>query len=126
MHISRVVRTLQQQAHLPTAHGTINPLEIAHFSRLSSQWWDEQGEFGFLHKMNPVRVQFIRQKLLEVSREERGEEALSLDSLGGLDVLDVGCGGGLLSEVRTVYLALLRSPIFIIEPCASWCPDIGD
>lgn len=106
MHISRAVRALQQQADFRTAHGTINPSEIAHFSRLSSQWWDEQGEFGLLHKMNPVRVQFIRQKLLEISREERGEEALRLGSLGGLDALDVGCGGGLLSEVRTVDLVL--------------------
>ncbi|KAJ7035061.1 S-adenosyl-L-methionine-dependent methyltransferase [Mycena alexandri] len=69
---------------------SINPAEIAHFSRLSSQWWDEAGEFSFLHKMNP---------LLEVARDEQpafNEPASSV--LKGLDVLDVGCGGGLLSE----------------------------
>ncbi len=68
---------------------TVNAAEIAHFSRLSSQWWDETGEFAFLHQMNPVRMQFIRQKLCD-----ENETALK-----GLDVLDVGCGGGLLSEV---------------------------
>jgi polyprenyldihydroxybenzoate methyltransferase/3-demethylubiquinol 3-O-methyltransferase len=53
-----------------------------------------------LHKMNPVRVQFIRQKLLEISRERHGEHISPSEVLRGLDVLDVGCGGGLLSEVR--------------------------
>ena len=43
---------------------TVNAEEVAHFSRLSSFWWDEKGEFGQLHKMNPVRVQFIREKLV--------------------------------------------------------------
>lgn len=79
---------------------SVNPAEIAHFSRLSSQWWDEAGEFSFLHQMNPVRVRFIREKLLEVARDE--QPALSeppSSVLKGLDVLDVGCGGGLLSEV---------------------------
>ncbi|KAF7330533.1 Ubiquinone biosynthesis O-methyltransferase, mitochondrial [Mycena venus] len=79
---------------------SINPAEIAHFSRLSSQWWDEAGEFSFLHKMNPVRIRFIREKLLEVARDEQPalNEPASGSILKGLDVLDVGCGGGLLSE----------------------------
>lgn len=77
---------------LPTKilRSTVNAAEIAHFSRLSAQWWDETGEFSFLHQMNPARMQFIRQK---VSHEFE-------TPLKGLDVLDVGCGGGLLSEVR--------------------------
>ena len=100
MQIPRLIRVFRRQVHSSVGHGTINPSEIAHFSRLSSQWWDEQGEFSFLHKMNPVRVQFIRQKLLEVSRDRDGEHVLSSEVLRGLDVLDVGCGGGLLSEVR--------------------------
>ncbi|KAJ6531793.1 S-adenosyl-L-methionine-dependent methyltransferase [Mycena capillaripes] len=85
---------------LHTTSSSINPTEIAHFSRLSSQWWDEAGEFSFLHKMNPVRIRFIREKLLEVARDEQPafNEPASSSLLRGLDVLDVGCGGGLLSE----------------------------
>ncbi|RDB27557.1 Ubiquinone biosynthesis O-methyltransferase [Hypsizygus marmoreus] len=99
MRLSNVVRALHRHVHAAASPGSINASEIAHFSRLSSQWWNEQGEFSFLHKMNPVRVQFIREKLLQVSREEKGEEASSSTKiLRGLDVLDVGCGGGLLSE----------------------------
>ncbi|KAJ7170687.1 S-adenosyl-L-methionine-dependent methyltransferase [Mycena crocata] len=78
---------------------TVNPAEIAHFSRLSSQWWDEAGEFSFLHQMNPVRMRFIREKLLEVARDEQPlSDPSPANVLKGLDVLDVGCGGGLLSE----------------------------
>ncbi|KAF8159435.1 S-adenosyl-L-methionine-dependent methyltransferase [Crassisporium funariophilum] len=81
------------------SHGSVNSDEIAHFSKLSSEWWDEQGEFSFLHKMNPVRMQFIRDKLLEVARDENPYAELEGGNvLKGLDVLDVGCGGGLLSE----------------------------
>jgi len=96
------VRYFQSAA---TTSSTVNAAEIAHFSRLSSLWWDEQGEFSMLHRMNPVRVSYIREKLLEATYEDQGEDARrELESkcavLSGMDVLDVGCGGGLLSEVR--------------------------
>jgi 2-polyprenyl-6-hydroxyphenyl methylase/3-demethylubiquinone-9 3-methyltransferase len=85
------------------ADTTINEDEIAHFSRLSSEWWDEQGEFSFLHKMNPVRMRFMADKLLEIAREEDTHTSLEgRDVLQGLHVLDVGCGGGLLSEVDSL------------------------
>jgi len=80
---------------------TVDASEIELFSRLSSQWWDERGEFAMLHKMNPVRMEFIKQKLLEVRLEEQCSPIPpSVTPLEGLDILDVGCGGGLLSEVR--------------------------
>ncbi|KAI0258711.1 3-demethylubiquinone-9 3-methyltransferase [Gloeopeniophorella convolvens] len=88
------------QASAPDV-STVNDAEIAHFSRLSALWWDERGEFGLLHKMNPHRMDFIRAKVLEVAREEEGEVAARARQgriLEGLDVLDVGCGGGILSE----------------------------
>ncbi|PFH50262.1 hypothetical protein AMATHDRAFT_75728 [Amanita thiersii Skay4041] len=91
----------ERESSLPTHTSTINNAEIAHFSKLSSQWWDEQGEFSFLHKMNPVRVQFIREKLLQAAYEDGviPEDTPSTHNpLRRLDVLDVGCGGGLLSE----------------------------
>ena len=87
-----------------STNSSVNASEIAHFSRLSSLWWDEQGEFAFLHKMNPLRMQFVREKVLEITREEIGEDAISgSNPLHGLDILDVGCGGGLLSEVRSPH-----------------------
>lgn len=83
---------------------SVNTEEVAFFSRLSSAWWDESGEYAQLHRMNPKRVQFVKDKLLEVAREEHGEaHADHMEAggkpLAGMDVLDVGCGGGLLSEV---------------------------
>ncbi|KAI0794035.1 ubiquinone biosynthesis O-methyltransferase [Fomes fomentarius] len=73
---------------------SVNPDEIAHFSKLSQLWWDERGEFGMLHKMNPVRVGFVRQKVLEMQREDGEGDVNETRPLAGLDVLDVGCGGG--------------------------------
>jgi polyprenyldihydroxybenzoate methyltransferase/3-demethylubiquinol 3-O-methyltransferase len=79
---------------------TVDASEIEHFSKLSSQWWDERGEFAMLHKMNPVRMDFIKQKLQEIQLEEGiPPSPSSATPLEGLDILDVGCGGGLLSEV---------------------------
>jgi len=87
---------------------SVNPDEIDHFSKLSSEWWDEQGEFTFLHKMNPVRMRFITEKLLEVVQDETPELNIEKgDVLKDLDVLDVGCGGGLLSEVRFLATTML-------------------
>jgi polyprenyldihydroxybenzoate methyltransferase/3-demethylubiquinol 3-O-methyltransferase len=94
---------------------TVDASEIELFSRLSSQWWDERGEFAMLHQMNPVRMEFIRQKLQEVQLEGGTSSAsFSTTPLEGLDVLDVGCGGGLLSEVRdrkaTSFEKILTDP----------------
>ncbi|KAH9479352.1 Ubiquinone biosynthesis O-methyltransferase [Psilocybe cubensis] len=96
-HHSQGVRTIHSASASTTGTNSVNTDEIAHFSKLSSEWWDEKGEFNFLHKMNPVRIQFIREKMLEVAQAEN-PDLDSGDMLTGLDVLDVGCGGGLLSE----------------------------
>ncbi|GFZ45901.1 hypothetical protein JCM24511_03634 [Saitozyma sp. JCM 24511] len=90
---------------------TVNADEISHFSRLSSQWWSETGEFALLHRMNPARVSYIREKVaLDTSAEEpwtfenrhmdrAREKARGVGQwLKGMRCLDVGCGGGLLSE----------------------------
>lgn len=104
----------------PTDASSVRDSEIEHFSRLSSEWWNEKGEFGLLHVMNPSRVQFIREKLTEVVQHEdtlrasqKGKDgsdaALPVRFLQGKDVIDVGCGGGLLSEVRAPSLCLYRN-----------------
>jgi len=70
---------------------TIDPAEIAKFSALAAEWWNPKGPFGALHRLNPVRLQFIRDT---VSKHFRTAKAKPLT---GLDVLDLGCGGGLVS-----------------------------
>ncbi|MDZ4739427.1 MAG: bifunctional 2-polyprenyl-6-hydroxyphenol methylase/3-demethylubiquinol 3-O-methyltransferase UbiG [Alphaproteobacteria bacterium] len=73
---------------------TIDAAEIARFSALAAEWWNPHGKFGVLHKFNPVRLQFIRdQTIAHFKRDPKG-----LTPFTGLRLLDIGCGGGLLSE----------------------------
>lgn len=73
---------------------TIDPAEHAHFEKLARLWWDETGPFWPLHRMNALRVGYIRDQLVE----HLGLEPGSLAPLRGLRALDIGCGGGILSE----------------------------
>jgi len=107
---------------------TVDASEIELFSRLSSQWWDERGECAMLHKMNPVRMEFIKQKLQEIRLEEESSPtSLSVTPLEGLDILDVGCGGGLLSEVRRA-LSMFVEKILKVQPESrqARCEDYWD
>ncbi len=73
---------------------TLDPREVARFMALSGEWWDPDGKFRPLHRQGPARLAFIRDTLLA----HFGRTAKTLDCLKGLSVLDVGCGGGLVSE----------------------------
>ncbi len=73
---------------------TVDPDEISHFARDSDRWWDESGPFAPLHRLNPVRMKFIRDAV--TAHYERETDTLS--PLRGLKILDVGCGGGLVTE----------------------------
>lgn len=71
---------------------SLDPDEIAHFETLSTRWWDSKGPFAALQAMTPARVQYIKQhaaRLLGTNLET---------PLKGMDILDIGCGGGLLAE----------------------------
>jgi 2-polyprenyl-6-hydroxyphenyl methylase/3-demethylubiquinone-9 3-methyltransferase len=73
---------------------TVDEAEIARFSALAETWWDPRGKMAVLHKFNPVRLAYIR----DAACRRFGRDARRLDCLDGLRVLDIGCGGGLLSE----------------------------
>ena len=77
-----------------TAQTTVDPAEIEHFSRIAEEWWDPAGKFAPLHRLNPVRIGYIRDR----AATHWQRDALSGAPLEGLDLLDIGCGGGLLSE----------------------------
>jgi 2-polyprenyl-6-hydroxyphenyl methylase/3-demethylubiquinone-9 3-methyltransferase len=78
----------------PIGAGTIDQDEVARFSRLAGQWWDTRGPMAALHKFNPVRLAYIRDR----AAAHFGRDPKRLDSLAGVRVLDIGCGGGILSE----------------------------
>lgn len=73
---------------------TIDDKEVARFAEMAEQWWDPQGKFKPLHKFNPVRLSYIREKVLT----HFGRDGTQLRPFEGLRFLDIGCGGGLLSE----------------------------
>jgi 2-polyprenyl-6-hydroxyphenyl methylase/3-demethylubiquinone-9 3-methyltransferase len=73
---------------------SVDASEVARFSRLSAEWWDTRGSMRALHKLNPVRLAYIRDQ----AAAHFGRDAKRLDSLAGLRILDIGCGGGILSE----------------------------
>jgi 2-polyprenyl-6-hydroxyphenyl methylase/3-demethylubiquinone-9 3-methyltransferase len=73
---------------------SIDPAEVERFSRIAAEWWDPRGKFAPLHKFNPTRLSFIRdQALYRFGRDPKARRPFE-----GLRLLDIGCGGGLLSE----------------------------
>lgn len=72
----------------------IDPSEVEYFEKLAHRWWDEQGPFWPLHKLNAFRLGYVRDRLCAAfARDPHAERPLQ-----GLDILDIGCGGGILSE----------------------------
>ena len=93
-----------------TGAETVDQEEVARFSRLAGEWWDPQGPMAALHKFNPVRLAFIRDR----TAEHFGRDPRSLDSQAGLRFLDIGCGAGILSEP----LARLGAAVVGADPSA--------
>jgi 2-polyprenyl-6-hydroxyphenyl methylase/3-demethylubiquinone-9 3-methyltransferase len=73
---------------------TIDPEEIDRFARQAEDWWNPEGSLGALHRLNPVRLAFIRAELCRHFRRD----SRSLRPFRGLDLVDIGCGGGLVAE----------------------------
>ena len=74
-------------------NNTINKKEIEKFSKIAEEWWNPQGKFKPLHKFNPIRISYIKQNIIESFKLENKKEPLK-----NIKILDIGCGGGLLSE----------------------------
>jgi 2-polyprenyl-6-hydroxyphenyl methylase/3-demethylubiquinone-9 3-methyltransferase len=90
---------------------TVDPREVARFDRLAREWWDAKGPMRALHKLNPVRLQYIRDTACRrLGRDERQPRCLD-----GLTILDVGCGGGMLSEP----LARLGGKVTGLDPATN-------
>ena len=73
---------------------TVNPAEVAKFEAMAAEWWDAGGKFKPLHMMNPVRLDYITRQIAA----EFGRDLTQPQPFAGLRLLDIGCGGGLLSE----------------------------
>ena len=73
---------------------SVDPDDVARFTAIAGEWWDPTGKFAPLHRFNPVRLTFIRDQALA----RFGRDARARSPFGGLKLLDIGCGGGLVSE----------------------------
>jgi 2-polyprenyl-6-hydroxyphenyl methylase / 3-demethylubiquinone-9 3-methyltransferase len=81
-------------AHASEPASTIDPREAAHFGALAAGWWDPKGSSAMLHKLNPARLRYIRDRI----DQHWGLDETDLKPLAGKRVADVGCGAGLLAE----------------------------
>src|SRR5690242_7393541 len=76
---------------------TVDPGEVERFRRVAEEWWDPNGKLAPLHRLNPVRLGYIRDRAAQHWRRD----ALGGSPLAGLALLDIGCGGGMVAEPVT-------------------------
>jgi 2-polyprenyl-6-hydroxyphenyl methylase/3-demethylubiquinone-9 3-methyltransferase len=91
-----------------SAETTVDPREVVRFAALAAQWWNPRGTMKVLHKFNPVRLAYLREQLTA----HFGRDPRAMRPLEGLRLLDIGCGGGLLSEP----LARMGASVVGIDP----------
>ncbi|MDB0054114.1 bifunctional 2-polyprenyl-6-hydroxyphenol methylase/3-demethylubiquinol 3-O-methyltransferase UbiG [Candidatus Pelagibacter sp.] len=75
---------------------SVNKIEIEKFSKMASEWWDPNGKFKPLHKFNPIRIKYIKENITSSFKLKNNKKPLEK-----INILDIGCGGGLLSEPMT-------------------------
>ncbi len=79
---------------IPHAQGTVDSAEIGNFEAMAAEWWDPNGRLRPLHDLNPTRLEWIKREIARAFSRD-GKDARALE---GLRILDIGCGGGLLTE----------------------------
>jgi len=89
---------------------TADPQEVEFYDRLAEQWWDQQGKFWPLHRLNELRVQYLKNAIcLHFDRDHENDKPLV-----GLNIIDIGCGGGILSESMAMLGATVHG-IDVVE-----------
>lgn len=91
---------------------SVDPDDVARFNRLGAEWWNPQGPMRALHRFNPARIDYLRRLLGRRQPRAEGRAAVQAQPLTGLEILDIGCGGGLLSEA----LSRLGAKMTAIDP----------
>lgn len=96
------------EARTKPQESTIDPAEVSRFAAMAKEWWARHGKMRPLHALNPVRIAFIK----DIACDLFDRSPRKLDCLAGLRILDIGCGGGILSEP----LARLGANVTGIDP----------
>jgi 2-polyprenyl-6-hydroxyphenyl methylase/3-demethylubiquinone-9 3-methyltransferase len=93
----------QELAQMPStmhtaAASTVDDAEVARFSAIADEWWDERGKFAPLHRLNPTRIAYLRDQIIRHFSHIPPQAGQSATPLLNLSLVDIGCGGGLIAE----------------------------